>query len=79
MTRFYINPETGIVDGARYVESPNQDERGDKCRARNQDVLDLRAPALQKACIRGRRDGGRINRIGRLRGHDVAPMTPSTR
>lgn len=50
MTRFYINPETGIVDGARYVESPNQDERGDKNEIK---AVIVHAISLPPACFGG--------------------------
>jgi hypothetical protein len=54
-------------------------ERADQRRARDQDVFDGGALALEEAGIGGRSNSGRIDGIHRVSGHEVAPITPSTR
>ena len=54
-------------------------ERADQRRARDQDVFDGRAVALEEAGIGGRSNSDRLRRIRRVSGHEVAPITPSTR
>ena len=62
--------------GHEYAE---QAERAEKRRARNQDVFDGCAMALQESRVGGRSYSGRIHGIGCVCCHEVAPSTPSTR
>jgi hypothetical protein len=54
-------------------------ERADQRRARNQDVFDGAAVALEEAGIGGRSYSDRLHWIRRVCCHEVAPITPSTR
>ena len=60
-------------------EDAEHRERADQRRARDQDVFDGRAVALEEAGIGGRSNSDRLDRIRRLSCHEVAPITPSTR
>jgi hypothetical protein len=51
-------------------------ERASQRRARDQDIFDGRTVTLEESGIGGRRDGRRVRHVG---GHEVAPITPSTR
>jgi hypothetical protein len=60
-------------------ENAEYGERADQRRARDQDVFDGCAVALEKTGVGGRRDCDRLDRIRSLSCHEVAPITPSTR
>jgi hypothetical protein len=60
-------------------EDAEDHERAGQRRARNQDVFDGAAVALQETRIGGRRNGDRLCDIRHVSGHEVAPITPSTR
>ncbi len=60
-------------------EQPEYAERGDQCRARDQDVFDRGAVALEKSGIGGGSYRDRIDGFRHVSCHEVAPSTPSTR
>jgi len=75
----HVEIEVERVLAEQRDEKTEDHERAGKRRARDQDVFDGCAVTLEESGIGGWSGCDRLERIRHVSGHEVAPITPSTR